>query len=258
MSRISTLRNRLHPSLAALVEVGILFMPAIPAYLWIWPTLAGNKLFIFQVLVYIYILGGSLFIGLRRWTWSKLGFNKKGILLSLSCGLGLLVGRVLIIYSINWTIHPAQLTLIRFLGDMIYYFGLVGLVEELMFRGLIYHIMEDWHGVRWAIWGSSIGFLFWHIFGQGPLMGIVALLIGLIFALIRWRAGGILGLILVHGLYDLESAWLVSADNVLILNQSYPTIRFPGLVYLGLVLLVIVPIFLWIIYPRTGLTRLVG
>lgn len=226
-----------------------MFLPAIPAYLWMWPKLSGTSLLIIQSLVYIYILGGTLFIGLRRLNWSQLGLNKNGIGLSLFCGLVLLVGRLLIIFSITWAIRPAQLTLLRLLGDLIYYFGLVGLVEELLFRGLIYRLMEDWHGVRWAIWGSSIGFMLWHVFGQGPLMGIATLLIGLIFALIRWRAGGILGLILVHGLYDLETALLVSEDNALVLSQGALEIRALGLVYLGLSLLVLVPILLWKIYP---------
>jgi membrane protease YdiL (CAAX protease family) len=252
MNRIRNLKDRLSPSLAALAEVGILFLPAIPAYLWIWPNLSGNDLSIFQILVYLYILGGSLFIGLRRWTWRQLGLVKNGILLSVVSGLGLLVGRLLIIYSIDWTIQPASLTLASLLGDLVYYFCLVGLVEELLFRGLIYRLLEDWRGVRWAIWGSSIGFLLWHIFGQGPLMGMTALFIGLIFAVIRWRAGSILGLILIHGLYDLETVLLVSEDNALILNQRYPGIRFPGLVYLGLALFFVVPIFLWLIYPRIG------
>ena len=61
-----------------------------------------------------------------------------------------------------------------------------------------------------AIWGSSFGFLLWHVFGQGPLAGMATFVIGLLFALIRWRAGGILGLIIFHGLWDLETVWLVT------------------------------------------------
>jgi membrane protease YdiL (CAAX protease family) len=249
MEKIRNLMYGMHPSLKALLETAIMFLPAIPAYLWMWPKLSSTSLQIIQSLVYIYILGGTLFIGLRGWNWSQLGLNKNGIGLSLCCGLVLLVGRLLIIFSITWAIRPDQLTLLRFLGELIYYFGLVGLVEELLFRGLIYRLLEDWRGARWAIWGSSIGFMLWHVFGQGPLMGIASLLIGLIFALIRWRAGGILGLILVHGLYDLETALLVSEDNALVVSKGALEIHTLGLVYIGLALLVFVPIFLWKIYP---------
>ncbi len=56
------------PGLGALLEVGLLFLPAIPAYLWVWPNLEGSQVDLFQGLVYVYMIAGSLFIGRRRWT----------------------------------------------------------------------------------------------------------------------------------------------------------------------------------------------
>jgi membrane protease YdiL (CAAX protease family) len=237
-------------SRSALVEIGILFLPAIPAYLWIWPNLKGMPYEIFQVAVYLYILAGTLIIGLRRWSWSQLGLNRKGIGLTLACGLAILAGRLMIILSIDWTIHPASRNFLQLAGDLVYYFGLVGLVEELLFRGLIYRLLEDWRGVRWAIWGSSFGFGLWHIFGQGPLVGGATLVIGLLFALLRWRGGGILGLIVLHGLWDLETVWLVSDSNAAILNPEAITYRYPSLVGLGTVLLLLVPAYLVWVHPR--------
>ena len=73
------MNGRRHPSLSALLEVGILFLPAIPAYLWMWPNLGGTLNDIVQVVVYVYILVGTLYIGLRRWSWDQLGLNRKGI-----------------------------------------------------------------------------------------------------------------------------------------------------------------------------------
>ena len=75
------------PSFSALLELGILFLPGIPAYLWIWPNLQGSQIDIFQVIVYFYVLAGTLFIGLRRWNWSQLGLNRQGIGLTLACGI---------------------------------------------------------------------------------------------------------------------------------------------------------------------------
>jgi membrane protease YdiL (CAAX protease family) len=120
----------------------------------------------------------------------------------------------------------------------------------LLFRGLLYRILEDWRGLRLAIWGSSIGFILWHIFGQGPLMGLAGLLIGLLFALIRWRTGGILGLIVVHALWDLETTLLVSDSNAAIFD-SLGNISFshPLLVWLGTALLVMAPVYLWKFHP---------
>jgi membrane protease YdiL (CAAX protease family) len=244
----------MHPSLSALLEVGVMFLPAIPAYLWMWPNLKGVQNDIVQSVVYVYILVGTLFIGLRRWNWDQLGVNRKGIWLTLGCGLVLLAGRLMIILSINWAVHPPQLTWLGLAGNLIYLFGLVGLVEELLFRGLIYRLLEDWRGVRWAIWGSSIGFMLWHIFGQGPLIGFATLLIGLVFALFRWRGGGIVGLILVHGLWDLENVFLVADSNVEILssgslNPTKISIANPVVMWLGTALLILVPVYLWKIHP---------
>jgi hypothetical protein len=73
------MNNRQYPSLSVLLEIGILFLPAIPAYIWIWPNLSTMQNDIFQVIVYIYVLVGALFIGLRRWNWNQLGLNYKGI-----------------------------------------------------------------------------------------------------------------------------------------------------------------------------------
>jgi membrane protease YdiL (CAAX protease family) len=238
------MNNRHHPSLSAFREVGILFLPAIPAYIWIWPNLEGAQSDVFQAIVYIYVLAGTLYIGLRRWNWSQLGFNRKGIGLTLACGLAILAGRLMIILSIDWAVHPSQLTWLRLAGSLIFYFGLVGLVEELLFRGLIYRLLEDWRGVRWAIWGSSIGFLLWHIFGQGPLVGFATLLIGLLFALIRWRGGGIVGLIVLHGLWDLETVFLVGDSNTQILKPGNISFGNPAMMWMGLALLLLVPVYL--------------
>jgi membrane protease YdiL (CAAX protease family)/protein-S-isoprenylcysteine O-methyltransferase Ste14 len=239
---------RITPGLGALLEVLILFLPAIPAYLWIWPVVQGATETIFQILVYVYMLTGALWIGLRRWNLAQLGLNRKGIWLSLACALVILVGRLMIVFSVKWTIHPASYNLIGLLGQVLYYFGLVGLVEELLFRGLVYRAFEEWLGSGWAIWGSAFGFMLWHIFGQGLLIGVTTFVIGLAFALIRWRAGGILGLIVLHGLYDLETVLLVSDSNAQIANLSRPEIPYPGLTILGLVFMLAIPFYLGKLY----------
>ncbi len=79
MERMGNKPIRRHTELSALIEIGIMFLPAIPAYLWVWPNLSAAIYWPFQIIVYLYILAGTLFIGLRRWSWSQLGVNKKGI-----------------------------------------------------------------------------------------------------------------------------------------------------------------------------------
>ncbi len=202
------------------LELGLLFLPGIPAYLWIWNKWSGDRLANFQLITYLYILTGALWIGLRRYHLGELGINLKGISLSLSVGGAILFGRWLIIHSVDWSAHPGPLTIEKVVGDLFFYFFCVGLVEELVFRGLIYRLLEDWRGGRWAVVGSSIGFVFWHIFGQGILLGIAMFFIGLIFGVIRRKAGGILGLIIIHALWDIESAWLVASSNADILSPG--------------------------------------
>lgn len=230
-----------HPSLSALFELGLLFLPAIPAYLWVWPRLSEQGNSLFQVLTYLYVLAGTLLIGLRRWSWADLGLNRKGLGLAAVCGAAILLGRLLILRSIDWGGEPAPLTWAGVLGNLLFYFGLVGLVEELLFRGLVYRLLEDWRGAAWAIWGSSLGFGLWHVFGQGVLAGLATAAVGVLFALIRWRAGGIVGLIALHGLWDLEVVWLVSTSNAEILAPG--AVRFTSLagICVGVVFLFLVP-----------------
>jgi membrane protease YdiL (CAAX protease family) len=244
------LLKRLSPGPAALLEVGLLFLPSIPAYLWLWPNLTGTGAWIAQALIYAYILAGTLFIGRRRWDWRELGLNASGLRLSLTCALALLLGRLLIITSIRWKLAPASLDPATLALDLLYYFGLVALVEELLFRGLVYRALESWGGARWAIWGSSAGFMLWHIFGQGPLIGLTTLVIGLVFGLLRWRAGGILGLIVLHGLWDLQTVLMVANDSAAILAMGRPEFSQPALVWVGTLLLVLVPLYLWLIHPH--------
>jgi protein-S-isoprenylcysteine O-methyltransferase Ste14/membrane protease YdiL (CAAX protease family) len=242
-------RKRMPPGVSALLELVVMFLPSIPAYLWLWPTVGSDAANKVMSLVYVYTLVGALWIGLRRWNLSQLGINLSGLWLSLVCGLILLAGRLAVILSVTWRIQPPELTPLRLAGQVLFYFALVGLGEELLFRGLIFRALEEWLGVRWAIWGSSFGFVLWHIFGQGPVVGAAMLFYGLIFALMRWRAGGIVGLIVVHGLMDLQAALLVSDSNVEIISQGRPEIPYPALLVLGLVLLVLLPIYLWKLHP---------
>lgn len=240
----------IHPGASALIEVILLFLPAIPAYLWVWPKVSGSELWLFQFMSYAYVFLGTLFIGLRRWNLGQLGINTRGLWLSLACGLCLLAGRLLIILSLDLGLERPQFTFLQLAGNVIYYFGVVGLVEELLFRGLVYQALDSWRGARYAIWGSSIFFGLWHIIGQGPLIGLATFFIGVLFALLRWRAGGILGLILIHGLWDLQSVLLVAESNQQVLNAERIQFIHPAWVLVGLLMMLFPAFYLWLIHPR--------
>jgi membrane protease YdiL (CAAX protease family) len=92
----------------------------------------------------------------------------------------------------------------------------------------------------------------WHIFGQGPLLGATALFIGLLFALIRWRGGGILGLIVLHALWDLQSVLLVSGFNNDIYSVDRTDIIHPLWIILGYAMMLIVAVYLWKVHPMVS------
>jgi membrane protease YdiL (CAAX protease family) len=245
--------HRLPRGVQALIEVGILFLPGIPAYLWLWLNVKNTGwLMPVQVLVYLYFLAGCLIIGRRRWSWDQLGLNRSGISLSLICGAVLIAGRILVTLSVDWPIEPTPITTGQLIGDIVFYFALVGFIEELLFRGVIYRAFDEWRGVRWAIWGSALMFGVYHVGWQG-VAAVGALLLGVIFAVIRWRAGGIIGLIIIHGLMDVIAA--IMLPDIDILQLGRPNLTSPLMLIAGYALILIVPIYLWKFYHVNTLTR---
>jgi membrane protease YdiL (CAAX protease family) len=232
-----------------------MFLPGIPAYLWLWPAVSETAWHRpVQVAVYLYFLAGCLVIGLRRWNLGQLGLNQQGLALSLLCGLTFLLGRSLVLLATDLPLGLQPVTLRGLVGDIVFYFALVGLIEELLFRGLIYRALDEWRGARLAIWGSALAFGLYHVGGQGPLGGLGTFFIGVIFGAIRWRAGGIVGLIAVHGLADLTIVELYPDLTIQQLGQVH--VVHPELVILGYGLMLAVLFYLWkgARRQRTGLS----
>ncbi len=212
---------RLTRSQSALVEIGIMFSPAIPAYLWLWPAVDGTDWNTpIQSAVYVYFIACSLFIGLRRWNLDQLGINRNGIGFSLACGLVLIVARWLALFCTNIPLSWQFTTLDRIIGEVAYYFFLVGVGEELLFRGVMWRALEEWRGTRWAIWVTTIVFGLWHVGGGRGVLGFAAgIIFGIFFGAIRWRAGGIIGLIIAHALIDLSTVAITPNIEISYLTQ---------------------------------------
>jgi membrane protease YdiL (CAAX protease family) len=84
---------------------------------------------------------------------------------------------------------------------------------------------------------------------MGPLI-FAPFIIGLIFGLIRWRAGGIVGLILVHGLFDLVGVEIQTPFTLESLDQIRQiALANPIAILVGDALLLALVIYLWKIHP---------
>jgi membrane protease YdiL (CAAX protease family) len=238
---------------SAIIELGILFIPSIPALIWLWPNIRDQTVhYVVQSLAYLYVLAGVLFIGLRRWSWDQLGLNLRGFRLSLSCGGAMVLLRIIAQSAFGQPIEFIPFRLGPFAVNFIYYFFFVGFVEELLFRGLLFRALEDWRGPVWAVVGSSAAFALWHIGWAGPLM-IGHFVAGLFFGLVRWRSASIPGLVIVHGLDDflaVETANLLAADQIL-QALAGRTMVVPWLVLGDCVFFGVVIFLIWI-YPRVG------
>lgn len=238
------MRGRLPREARALLEVGLLFAPALPAYLWLWPAVSGTDAWLpVQVLVYLYFLGGTLLIGLRRWNAAQLGLNRLGLVSSLAWGAALVGGRALVILGTDLPFAEGLPPLGQVVRDVLFYTLAVGFVEEFLFRGLIYRSLEDWRGHRWAIWGSTLVFGLYHVGSGGPAGVAGGLIVGAYLGGIRFRAGGIAGLVLVHAVTDLSVLWLAPSLG----SGSLTDVRvlYPGLVALGYALIGVGALSLW-------------
>jgi membrane protease YdiL (CAAX protease family) len=196
---------------SAIMELVILFLPAVPALIWLWPNLHDENLqTAVQAAAYVYVLAGVLWIGRRRWSWKELGITHRGFWLGAVCGGVLILLRILALLGFRLPVAFKPIQAFPFLWDIVFYFYFVALTEELLFRGLLFRALEDGWGPAAAIIGSAAGFALWHVGWAGPLM-IGHFVLGLYFGLIRRRSRGILGLIAAHGLYDLLASQLTDS-----------------------------------------------
>ncbi|MHB1133561.1 MAG: CPBP family intramembrane glutamic endopeptidase [Chloroflexota bacterium] len=236
--------ERPHRGLSALFWLGLLFLPGLPAYLWLFPAVNGTAAeHWLGVAIFFYFLGGALLIARGRWSLAELGVNGRGLALSL--GAGLAFGLAVLVGTMGTNLplasRPPDPWLLA--GDALLFFGLVGPIEELLFRGLLYRALLDWRGLRWAILGSALAFGVYHYGRSGLLAALGIAVVGLVWGLIRWRAGGVVGLMLVHGAADTLAHALWPEAATAPVDSWYVTNHF--FVLLGDALLLALILYLW-------------
>lgn len=173
--------------------------------------------------------------------------------MSLVCGALLVLARTFALLSVSLPLSLQFTTLARWVSEIAFYFLLIGVGEELLFRGVMYRALEEWRGVRWAIWGTTLVFGLRHIGGRGLPGFAGGVIYGVLFGVVRWRAGGIVGLIIVHGLADITTAAIVPENPLRYLNQVQMVQ--PLLAILTVILLVGLPVYLWKAPSITALWR---
>jgi membrane protease YdiL (CAAX protease family) len=243
--------KKIRKEVSALLELGILFLPGIPALIWLWPDIHDENIrYILQSIAYMYVLAGVLVIGLRRWSWYQLGMNRRGIILSLGCGSIAIAERIIVHLTLAVPLNFVPFQVWRFAWDVIFYFCFVGFVEELLFRGLLFRSLEDGFGAVAAVLGSSVAFALWHIGWAGPFL-IGHFLIGIFFGLIRLRAGSIAGLIFIHGLDDLIAVETAKPITLDVVQQAlHFQVADPKYAVIGDLLLLGVMVYLVFVHPR--------
>ena len=113
--------SRLAPEKSAAIKLGLLFLPSIPALIWLWPNVTGTVFYYpIQDLVYIYFLCGALIIGLRRWSWEQLGVSKRGLVISLVCGSVLLIERFLAPMALECPIKIQPLMPLQIINEVLF------------------------------------------------------------------------------------------------------------------------------------------
>lgn len=186
-----------------LAWLALLFAPALPAYLWVWPRLDGCQEDTFQMLTYLYLLGGGLLIA-RLWGLpSAIGFTRRNFWPGLLAGLLYTGGVVLGLLATNLAgfTPPASFPVLAW--QVFFYFALVAFTEEWIFRGLLYSALDERRGAKLAILGSALAFGLYHLPSQGARGFLATMVFGLFAALVRHRTASFLALILIHGLYDI-------------------------------------------------------
>ncbi|CAN5492158.1 hypothetical protein BH10PSE17_BH10PSE17_29410 [soil metagenome] len=92
---------------------------------------------------------------------------------------------------------------------------IVGVFEELLFRGVLFHIVWRGMGVRWAAAISSLAFLFAHAGNpnEAPFGLIGAGLIALVFCYSVWKTGSLWWAIGFHTAWNWSQSYLFGVAN---------------------------------------------
>lgn len=145
------------------------------------------------------VLALSLRLGLRVWNRQELGLHARGW--RPAAFAFVLFFLVLWLPDAWLRMEPLELStsaLALLAASSI----IVGVWEEMLYRGVFFNAIREWKGAKAAVWGSSLLFTVMHIQAQSIAHWPSIFLCGMVFAILRLRGVGLVPLIACHALFD--------------------------------------------------------
>jgi len=159
----------------------------------------------------LFIVPGVLMLANRE-KLREFGFTKENILRQVLIGIliSLFMSAILTMLSIllgyrDLVGSTSYTKAWQFVYEFVYRIIGVALVEELIFRGYIFHkLLEIKNSKAFAITLSSLLFGLFHIFNGNLVQVLMTAMIGFIYCMLREKIKDctLLSLIIAHGLYD--------------------------------------------------------
>lgn len=210
------------------------------------PLLANISTILFGVVMLL----AQILIALKFIKLSEIGFTSKNLFLTFVYGLVMIIP----FFGFRQLYFPQQ-----FNSSLDLIFVLVAvplllifaLVEELVFRGILFTTINKWKGAEVALFTSSIAFGLFHLIT--PMMGVSsintalgysttqigigALFLGLSYGMIYYRSGNLIGTAIIHFIYNLTNVfYTLKPGQELHLPDSAYTISFGLFVFIPLVI----------------------
>lgn len=138
-------------------------------------------------------------------------FKVKGIWMIVAVSMPVIVVGVFLIIGGQWEIHTFDTPVIWMIatGAVIFYGLATGIVEEVIFRGIIMGCLEKRVNIQAAVIFPSVLFGALHIVGnQLDLMSMIQLLVagsivGILFSMITYETHSIWNSAIVHGIWNM-------------------------------------------------------
>ena len=184
-------------------------------------------------ILYVCLFISCVFIALWKYKLSGIGLTHSNLRRNLSYAMIILVFS----YIFSFIAQPVR-GFVSINSDFwwtVLFFLIVAIAEECWFRGLIFTALNEWKGAWVAVIGSAVLFGIMHFPIQGWI-GIRHIFYGLPLAVVRFKTGNILGLIITHWLINLADTLIVfsvsdmNMSNVLI-SAIFYLLGYPGLMF---------------------------